>query len=51
MTAEEIVTALRSRAITELRARKLKALCQRMKVDEADVLKLLTKKERAKLLA
>jgi hypothetical protein len=49
VTASEIVTALRSRAITDLRSRKLRALCDRMKVSYEAVLDLLTETERKAL--
>lgn len=49
MTAEDIVKALRGKPITDLRARKLRSLCERAKVPYDLVLDLLTDTERAAL--
>lgn len=49
MTATEIVTALRSKGISDLRARKLRSLCNRMHVSYDAVLDLLTDTERKAL--
>ena len=47
MTVDEIVARLRTQPLTPLRAQKLVALCQRMRVDLDAVLAQLTPEEQA----
>lgn len=49
MTAEQIAAALTAKPITPLRIEKMRKLCERMKVNEADVLKALPAKDRKKV--
>jgi len=49
MTPQEIADALTGRLITPVRVQKFRLLCQRMKVNEADVLALMSEEDREKV--